>query len=261
VIEDFIIPATPGAARRLRHLGTLTPLDLDTHTLALADEGLLTVEDLDLVPTRLDREQQGALQNLLDQDLRGILCTKTRRQAREVVMSAAKLRAVRPLVIVTSEASSWVGLVQQHGLTYSADIYDEDTDVLFVGPFDLTQQPVLSKRRGGMLIFDSVDPRQHVSHEYAGPAREFAKTVVICDVSVAVQRANDAWSRGCDLRVVDALGILYQQRAVEVLKSIIEQTSNIIAPLRARGFTKFRRADFYPVFNVIVDLMGDHKPS
>lgn len=266
MIEDFVLPASPSAARRLSYLATVAPIDLDEETRALAAEGLLGDADFASLPSeRFTPEQRAATQALLDVALRGLLLCGSpylgRALARDCVLAAARFSDTWPLIVATNDLHVWTTHAQGWGLKATYDVYDEEADVLVVPAIGLTEQPVLARRRHGALVLDCLQTRFHSMHEHAGPAREVAKTLIISDLTHDLSAANGKWNSACDRHVVAALAMLFSSRAADIIESIGHQEAGIVSKLRERGFTRLRPADLYPLFNVVSDLLGVGKPQ
>lgn len=265
MIEDYILPATPGAARRLAYLASVTGLELDEATRALASQGLITRRQFSALPANMKDERQEAVQTLIDMDLRGLLLCcgaySGRMEARNCVLSAVRLTGAKPMIVVTRDHRTWEQLAEAWGFSITRDVHDEDAEIVAVEPHNVADQPLLSRRRGGVLVFDHIDYSECAPHEFSGPAREVARTIFMTDIESGILAGGGGWNRSCDAIVAAGLSRLYSSRASEIIGRISEQHKDTIGALRERGFSRLRPAALYPMFNVVTDLLGAFKPK
>jgi hypothetical protein len=239
--ESYVLPADARTAARLLDLGEILPIKSDFDLRALAPEPAAD-------PARR------AVQKLVANGLRGLLLADGIRRGRGVALAAARAEGAFPVIVVTRKAADW----KRHldGLTASFDPRDERAQVLFVTPDEVVAQTVLARRRGGCLIIDANDSWIDAAFLTKGPAREVPRTLMILDIGPTI-RAWGGWDEDVHRAVRDSLERLFGAEEVGLLKHSAETAQT----LRARGFTRVRPADLYPLFGVVSDLLGDLKPT
>lgn len=253
MMEEFVIPATPGKARRLMEIANVGQVSLCDEIRALSREGL---EDFAGYPAFTDL-QRAATQRLIDCDLRGVLLSDGDNDARPVIFAAAALTGVRPIIICSRNPKAWKQEAESLGLSVGINPV-EQPDVLIVDRAGLIRQDVIESRRDGLLVLENYDRSNDItgSGDVTGPAREFARTVVVANFR-PMTRIFHSWTRQCDSVLQLLLTDLWPNEALGVLN----QNHGSTTYMRDRGFRKVRPADLYPLFNVVFDLLGDRVPG
>lgn len=261
MMREFALPAEPRIARRLSHLSSISGLQICPETAALASEGLLTDDELAACGLTITGHRRQALQRILDQDLRALVLVDEAQDGMHAALAAAKLTGALPIVIVVGRAHNaqkWERACAAHGWRVGVDAYDRDLDVLIVEPESVISQPVMGYRRGGVLVIDDAEERDHLSvlRTLSGPAREFPRTIALYNVG-GLLRSSQGWSMLLDYNVRFALETFFSREEIKIL----DLTPSSAAALRSRGFTKTRPADLYQLFGVVTDLLGAFAPK
>lgn len=253
MMQEYVLPATPAKARRLLELAEVRSVEITEEVRTLAGEGLI-----DFTPhPDLNELQQTALQRLIDYELRGVLLCDNEGEARRVLFLAAEIMKVKPIVVCTSYPRLWKVEAEALGLTVDVQPR-ERPDVLLVERTNLLRQDVVEPRRDGLLILEQQDRSNdyvHGGYGASGPAREFARTVVLANFR-PMTRIFHSWTRQCDISLQSLLEDLWPASALNILNQNLNRTSH----LREHGFTKMRPAELYPLFNVVTDLLGSKAP-
>lgn len=261
--HQYAFLATPGLARRLVQFAKLSRTTVDEHIQSLATEALISREQFNALNVSLGPLQRSAIQKILDYDSRAVLLAREYDASRTVALAAAKLTEARPIVIGTSMPSPWVALAMKFGYSVSRNP-KEDVDVLVVDPVDLPLKEVVEERRDGLLIVESnTDAIWQPVWEanYQGPAREFERTIAICNLSVAYQSYGQ-WTTHCDAAVASATKALFSHVPEALISNqSMEDRRKIFHALKARGYKHFRTRDLYPWFNIVPDLMDSILPK
>lgn len=256
MMQEYTFPSNPSVARRLVQLSGVTQTRISAEIESLATDGLLQPDDFAGLPP-LSEAQQKAVQRLIDYRLRGALLGDSDDGGRNAILSACRIQGVRPILVCTRRASQWAQSAEQFGLTSGSDPL-ADTDVLILNASQVLRQDVVRDRRDGLLVVEHTEKADYVegaAENHQAIAREFARIVVLANFG-SLTRTFHSWTRQCDLALNVTLTYLWPD---EVLK-ILNQTPVVVNDLKSRGFTKYRPADLYFLFNVIPDLLGDRGP-
>jgi hypothetical protein len=256
MMQEYIFPSDPSVARRLVQLSRVTQTRITVEIEALATRGLLAPEDFAGAPS-LTETQQKAVQKLIDYRLRGVLLGDSDDGGRSAILMACRLQGVRPILVCTRRASQWAQSAELFGLTWGSDPL-VDTDVLILKASDILRQDVVRDRRNGVLVIEHTDKSDFVQgteNNDQAITREFARVIVLANFG-SLTRTFHSWTRQCDIALGVALTYLWPG---EILK-ILNQTHARVIDLKSRGFTKYRPADLYFMFNVIPDLLGERGP-
>jgi hypothetical protein len=256
MMQEYALAASPSVARRLVQLAGVSSAEITLDIAALALEGLLGDEDFASYPTLTSR-QRGAVQRLIDYQLRGVLLADDEESARETVLAAALIAGIKPIVVCSRHLRSWRALVNRMGLHGGVDAR-ETPDVLFVDSGTVLRQEVIEPRRNGMLIIEHTERSDFVQgagENDQAAVREFQRTVIIANFG-GLTRTFHQWTRQCDIALQISLEYLWPNEAL----SILAQTPAVVEYLKRSGFRKCRAADLYFMFNVVPELLGARGP-
>lgn len=259
--QEFVLPATPGLARRLVQLAAISDTQIDAAIRALAGEALVTAEALRALPLKIVSPYvPSAVQKLIDAEFRALLCSAQSDDARQAVMAACALAGERPLVIASDAPERWRALADALGQSVGADPR-HDVDMLLIPRSRLIEREVIERRRDGVLILESSNDAltHHCEIVSAGQniVNEFQKTVILGQFGPYL-RHGAPWPFRCDDGVQNLTTLLHA-----------DVPAGLFAPqkfapargLRQRGFANPRRAEIYEMLGVITDLMGSQGPS
>lgn len=98
MIQNFTLPASPAAARRIQELAKRVSVDVDPAIEELAKTGLVTDAEFETSPVPLSKAERQTVQFLLDCQLRGVVLSHDRHHF-YAVANAVSLADAFPLVV------------------------------------------------------------------------------------------------------------------------------------------------------------------
>jgi hypothetical protein len=266
--QEFVLKATPGAARRIVKLASISNTEVDPEISNLAEVGLLQEEDFARLKFNPTKEEKLTIQQLADCQNRAVVVSEQAMLARRAILGSALLANAFPIVVATWHAGEWAVLARRLGITITEKASDDTAQMLILSPNDLVNHDVINSRRQGLLVLDA-----HTEHErfdvtsphgakYHGPAREFPRTIVICPVGRQLL-PQVGWGSRAEQQVSHAVATIFPTAPLNCINPppVERGRVGLFENLQARGFVKFRPVDTYFMFNVITDLLKFKMPE
>lgn len=263
-----MLPASPGIARRITKLAAISNTEVAPGIAALAEEGLLQDEDFAHLSFNPTEEEKRTIQDLLDCEQRAIVVAEQSLLARRSILGSAVLKNTFPIVVATWNVGEWAVLARRLGLTITQKATDEAAQILILSPVDLISHDAINHRRQGLLILDTHTEgerfdmvAQGQGSKYHGPAREFARTVVICSVGRQLL-PNIGWGARAEQQVAVAVATIFPTAPLNCINPPAQERARLgmFESLQERGFNKYRPVDTYFMFNVLTDLLRFKMP-
>lgn len=155
--QDFLIPSTPAIARKLTELACIAPANLDQSIRDLAKTGLISDEQFDALPIKIDDKMKKVIQQLVDENFRSMLAISklNEEDALNAILCAAHIANIKPITFVFYKNKSilYRNAFKAFKLTFGADA-NTNPDVLLLS-YDKnlnTDCMFSSERRGGLLL-------------------------------------------------------------------------------------------------------------
>lgn len=242
--QDFLFDASPRVARHLVRLSEIANIDLDDAIREMASQDLISQEAYLGIPKRFQEAEYAAIQRLVDHAMRAVLVVNRFSSYQAVVLAAAKISGIRPIVLALDSTMGWENAARLMGMTVGHNP-NADTDVLIVSMTDMPSPEIATEeRRAGLLVVDS--PSDPFGMSPAKCASEFPNTIVL-----VTPTASD-WFKSAEVAM--AANLLHGSVPSNAL---IHNQFNRRSILQPRGFKRHHPVDLSFLFTVVHDLVDD----